>query len=754
MADFDFSSITGTTETFDIASDTLSLGGDATDYRFQSDTEGNLVIVEFSTEEQITLSGITLKGITSSAMIFSSGSVVLIGDNTSSTTTDDIAQISQDMLDLVTDVSDNLDSNNLIYGMGGGDTISVGNGNNVIFGGSAAADTLDGSDTITIDGSTATSGSNLIYANAGNDTIIFTDPTAATAASTVYGGLGNDDIITGAAEGTLILYGGSGKDTITATDASGEAIIYGGNGSTDSTDGDDIIFTGLGDATIYGNGGADSISFDDFIVGKSQTIYAGIGNDTIAGDVGGSGSAGALSIFGNGGSDYIDARTHEGDITIYGGNGAVDTSDSADTFLIGSGNANYHATVYGNAGDDTFTSTADLATNESILIYGGVGVDTFNISGDRYNESTVTLYGNAGNDIYNIDDTDLTTDTSITIASFELTDIVNITLNGGSATDLFITNLGSSAIIANNASNGVYTFTNYTGNFTATNFVLSDDSILLTHLGAAAGALSGGTEGDQIICGDNGDTVAAGAGADIVTGGDGADSLAGGDDEDTLYGGEGNDTLTAGAGGSIDGTVDNLLYGQAGSDSILGGDFEDYLVGGTGHDTLIGGAGEDTLTGGSGGDTFGFAVAELEASDADADIISDAFTGADVVNFTDLTNTALRGTGVSYAENDGSAAQTLGTNVGLYVATNAVSSFAEADIYTALSGIADDLASGDILYVLISNNTDARLVRITESATAGTLVDTDDTLEFVTRLSGLDTTELAALAAGNFADFT
>lgn len=753
MTDFDFSSLVGSTETFDISSDTLSLEGEATDYRFQNDDDGNLVIVEFATNEQVILSGITLKGITSTSMVFSDSSVLLVGDDTSTTTTDDIAQTTSEALDLVTVVSADLDSNNLIYGMGGGDIINVGNGNNIIFGGSATTDTLDGSDTITINGATATSGSNLIYANAGNDTVIFTDPTAATATSTAYGGMGNDDIITGAGQGTLILYGGSGEDTITATDATGETIIYGGNGTTDSTDGDDIIFTGLGDATVYGNGGADSLNFDDFITGKTQIFYAGIGNDTIAGDVGGSGSAGSLLIFGNGGNDSIDARTHEGEVTIYGGNGTVDTADGADTFLIGTGNANHHATIYANAGADTITSTADLAADESLLVYGGVGVDVFNISGDRDADATVTLNGNDGNDIYNIDDTDLTANATITITGFELTDVANITLNGGSATDLVITHLGSSAVITNGASNGVYVFTNYTGNFNATNFALSDDSILLTHLGAAAAALSGGTGDDQIICGDNGDTVAAGAGNDVVTGGDGADSLAGGDDEDTIYGGGGNDSLAAGAGGSIDGTVDNILLGQAGSDILTGGAFEDYLIGGTAHDTLIGGVGEDTLTGNSGGDTFGFAVAELETADTDADLITDAFTGADVIDFTDLTNTALRGTGVSYAEGDASSAQSLGSNVGLYVATNAVSSFAEADIYTALAGIADDLTNGDMLYVLVSDNTDARLIRITESATAGTLIDTDDTLSYVARLSDVDTSDLTALAAGNFTDF-
>jgi Ca2+-binding RTX toxin-like protein len=753
MTSFDFSSLVGTTETFSIDEDVLSLDGSASLYRLRNDGEGNLIVVAFDTNEQGILGGITLKNITTSNMIFATDSKVFVGDNTSSTITDDIAQIASGALDLVTVPSADLDKNNLFYGMGGGDTIKVGNGDNVIFGGTGEADSVDGSDTITIDGTSATSGSNLIYANAGNDTVIFVDPTAATASSTVYGGLGNDDIITGASLGILTLFGGAGKDTITGTGASGQMLVYGGSGQTDSTDGDDIITTGIGDATVYGNAGADSLAFDDFGVDNIQRIYAGLGNDTLSGDVGGSGSLGELTLYGNGGDDSIDVRTHYGDVTIFGGNGAVDSTDGAETILVGTGNANHHATIYGNAGNDTITTTADLAAGESIVVYGGLGVETFNISGNRSATSVVTLSGNAGNDIFNIDDTSLSNNATITVADFELTDVINITLSGGSATDLVITNLGSSAIITNGASDGVYAFTNYTGNFTATNFILSDDSILLTHFGAAAGALAGGTGGDQIICGDNGDTVSAAAGADHVIGGDGADSIGGGDGSDTLYGGSGNDSIDSGDGGTIDGTADNYIYGEAGSDSLTGGIYEDSIVGGTGNDTLTGAAGADTLTGSAGGDTFNYAVALVDATDTNVDLITDGFTGYDVVNFTDLTNTALRGTGASYAEGDASSAQTLGANVGLYVATNAVASFAEDDVYAALGGIADDLANGDMLYVMVSDNTDARLVRITETATAGTLVDTDDAMVFVARFAGLDTTELAALAAGNFADF-
>ena len=60
----------------------------------------------------------------------------------------------------------------------------------------------------------------------------------------------------------------------------------------------------------------------------------------------------------------------------------------------------------------------------------------------------------------------------------------------------------------------------------------------------------------------------------------------------TRVGSDGNDYMNG-----IDGTVDDLLYGEAGNDQLYGGD---------GNDTLVGGAGNDQLEGGLGNDTYVF----------------------------------------------------------------------------------------------------------------------------------------------------
>ncbi len=752
MTVFVFDDISATSVLFNVDADVLSLSGAASAYNLGEDDTGNATITRDG--KTLILAGAQLEQlISANFLVVGSDDTIRVGDNAKATDNDDLPQATGEGLDLVTENGAALDGNNLIYGLGEGDTITSGAGDNLIFGGRSTVDTVDGSDTITINGSGTTSGSNNIFANAGDDTILFTDPTASGKTTNVYGGLGNDDVITGAAAGTVTLYGNAGNDTLNGTSATGELVIYGGNGAVDSTDGADELFSGLGNTTLYGNSGADTIQFDDFTSSASQTIYAGLDDDSIFGDAGGSGSAGSLTIFGNAGGDTIDVSSHVGAVTVFGGNGIVDTTDGADSISAGILDDAHQAVIYGNSGDDTLNVTAGVSDGVNITVYGGLGADVFNLGNVRGDSATVVLAGNDGNDTFNIDDGSLTEDASTTFSGFEEEDVINVTLDGGTATDLTVTGLGASVTIDNGAANGKYVFSNYTGSFTAGNFVISDGSVLLANTGEAA-SLAGTANNDQLLAGANGDTLAGAAGDDILRGGDSGDSIDGGDGVDTIDGNEGNDTITAGDGGADGGGADSSINGGEGADSITGGAFEDSIVGGTGHDTLAGGADADTLTGGIGNDVYSFAIAELDATDTNVDLITDAFdSGTDQFLFSDLDNATLRGTGTVFAQGAADTGQVLGANVGLYVATNTVGSFAEATIYSELSGIADDLVNGDILYVLMSNGTDARLARVTEAANAGTLVAADDTLEFVARLNGVSAADLQALSAGNFADF-
>jgi len=310
------------------------------------------------------------------------------------------------------------DSLSLIVGGLGADEIVVGTGyagDITIFGGNGTNDTVDGADDITInlvDGATAT-----IYGNAGEDDITVTGAGAAT----VYGGLGADEIIATVDDGLFV--GGLGSDDVTVTvNEDGAVTVFGGNGLSDATDGADDISVTLGDnatATIYGNGGGDSI--DVITTGSTDTsvsVFGGAGNDTIDG-----GALGTAAIVGDGsvvygglGIDVVNLEL-EGDssgVTIYGGNGNSDSSDSADGITVeltttpAAGlvpEASQTAVIYGNAGNDVITLVgAGEATvfggagNDSIVagaegrytFTGGAGEDTFDLSGFTFAPADVT----------------------------------------------------------------------------------------------------------------------------------------------------------------------------------------------------------------------------------------------------------------------------------------------------------------------------------------------------------------------------
>ncbi len=745
MTSYNLSAIVGTTVTFNAANDVLTISGDPTAYAYANNSTGGLVITN-SAGVSTVLAGFTLANITTSNFLFSgSQGKFFSGDNTTGTTDDALAQIATGPLDRVNANTTDRDANNVIYGLGEGDTIKIGSGNNIIYGGAAAADTADGSDTITIDGTGTTSGNNLIYANAGNDTVLFTDPIGTGKATTIYGGNGNDDVDAGAGAGTLIYYGGDGNDTLNASTFTGNVTVYGGTGQVDTLDDDDLFITGLGNTIVFATAGNDVVQINDFTATFGQTVYGGLGNDSFFHDADGTGATGSLLVFGQAGTDSFDMTGHFGNATIVGGSAGVDTADGADNFLFGTANAGAHMVFYGNAGNDTFTSTAALAAGETVTIYGGLGTDVIAISGDRSATSNITLFGNEGNDSITVNNTGLTGVAPVTFGVFEATDKLTATLSGGAATDLVVTGLGSSVTITNAAGNDTFVFTNYTGNFTSANLVLSDGSLLLTNINGAKASLTGTANNDQIIAGGLGDTLSGGAGNDEITGGDGADSITGGDGADSINADEGNDTIDGGLGL-------NTIDGGTGSDLITGGADNDSIVGSNGNDTLIGGLGIDTITGGNENDTFRYAIVQTDAVDTNVDLITDAFVGVDAFDFSDLTVANLRGTGVDFTNGNAGAAQVMGANVGMYVATNAAADFTEANVYTALAGIADDLAVGDSFYLMISNGTDARLVLITNTANAG-LLAADDTMVFVARLAGVDTADLAGLSAGNFDDF-
>jgi Ca2+-binding RTX toxin-like protein len=733
--------------------DVMNISGKASDYVLGSDASGNATLSRGT--KTITLFGAPQAALSSANFVVPvSEDKVIIGDNTAGTVNDALAQGTGDVLDLVTANNNTLNANNLIYGMGGGDTITTGNGDNLIFGGRGTFDSLDGSDTFVINGAGATSGSNRIFANAGDDTLLFMKPTGLGKVAMFWGGAGNDEAVSGGATGNLIFYGNAGNDTLNASGSVGTVIFYGGNGMADSTDGADTLITGFGNATVYANAGNDALSFDDFAAVSAQVLYGGLGNDTMQGDVDGGGSGGVLQLYGGAGTDVLDASSHRGIVTVYGGNGLNDSADGADQISISATDTASRAVVYGNGGADTINVVGAMADGAAAAIFAGLGADVVNVSGARGDLAQLTILGNAGNDTYNINDSTLTEDATTVFLGFEKADVANITINGGSAIDFVVTGQGVSLVLDNGVANGKYVFADYKDALTDRNLVFQTGAgSLQVNVGAKA-TLNGGANNDQLIAGALGDTLNGAGGNDVLRGGDLGDSISGGDGVDTIFGNEGNDTLTTGDGGALGGAFDSLVDGGDGADSITGGLNEDILVGSTGHDTLIGGKGEDTLTGGLGNDVFGYAVADFALAFDEADVIVDAFEGGiDRFTFSDLDKASLRGTGVSFFKGDASAPQVMGANVGLYAATNTVADFSEAAIFAAMSGIADDLLAADKFYAVVSNGFDAYLLRITETTNIGTLTAADDVVDYIAELENVTIADVQNLTAGNFTNF-
>ena len=118
----------------------------------------------------------------------------------------------------------------------------------------------------------------------------------------------------------------------------------------------------------------------------------------------------------------------------------------------------------------------------------------------------------------------------------------------------------------------------------------------LTLRGGSGGDTLIGSAGIDAIDGNNGDDVLFGnAGADVINGGGGNDQVQGGDGIDTIHGNTGDDLLVGGDGGDVvfGDEDEDTLYGWAGADNLNGGTQNDLVKGGGGADTVRGGLGVD-----------------------------------------------------------------------------------------------------------------------------------------------------------------
>ncbi len=367
---------------------------------------------------------------------------------------------------------------------------------------------------------------------------------------------------------------------------------------------------------------------------------------------------------------------------------------------------------------------------------------------------------------------------------------------GGFATNnLYLA--GTGAITISNGITSSYGFSvdpSFTGNASIFGGAQSG-GVVESIVGGNGNDFIDGGDGNDNIKGDNGnDTLYGGNGIDTFTGepGDGNDliyggagndvfgiSAAGNDGQDTLYGDDGNDSfnfvVSTAAKQIFGGAGADTVSGSSGNDTIDGGADNDSLAGGNGNDWIFGGSGNDTLSGSNGNDTLdGGSGVDLMTGGANADVFvfSFAATASDTDTVTDFTSAGgagtcdqiqingfptglgdLRGTGIDLLVNDLSQASTnLTSNVGMVVANNVTAGWTNANIVTAISGIANDaIVAGDIFFLVISDGTAARILRVTNNA--DTVINASDNFTTIAILNGVTHTQLATWNTDHFVDW-
>jgi len=161
------------------------------------------------------------------------------------------------------------------------------------------------------------------------------------------------------------------------------ATIYNVTGTVRGTGGRDVIVTGAGAQTIYGNGGNDLICAG----GGNDIIYGGPGNDEIYGQ------NGADTMFGGDGVDKLLGGPGYDNLNGDAGNDILNGAGGNDTLRGGAGND----AIYGKPGHDMMYGDAGIdeiyAASGNDKAWGGAGNDRMQGAGGNDE-----MHGGAGND--------------------------------------------------------------------------------------------------------------------------------------------------------------------------------------------------------------------------------------------------------------------------------------------------------------------------------------------------------------------
>ena len=536
---------------------------------------------------------------------------------------------------------------NVLNGGGGTDTASFFNNNDFTSGvvaslllqGQAQATTAGGSFTLTSienlsggafnDTLTGDSGNNVLAGNSGADTLDGGDGNdvllgdGAIRMNSNQGGSGpivqNDDLAVlfnnPAYNGNDILRGGAGNDTL------------------DGGGGDDLLLGGLGNDTIRGGAGIDTVSYEDISVANGIGVGVYLSRpenvNRSQGDGGFDLITGVENVIGSQVSDTLEGDGADNVLTGLGGNDLLIGHGGNDTLVGGAG----EDFLRGRDGDDIMQGGAD-----NDFLSGGAGNDTFD-GGDGWDRASMFLSlptdpqvgATVDLAIVGPQNTGQGMDTFIGVEHVSGTTFSDTfygndganwlwgtgggdTLDGRGGDDLLEAGIGVNILTGGDGIDTVRLFDNTNPPLNVVISLLLQGAAQDT--GSGMMTLSGienltGTVGNDTLTGDGGANTLAGA--------QGADTLVGGGGNDLLLG-DGDIRMVSNQGGSGPITlIENLATffenpTYIGNDSLSGGDGDDRLVGGGGDDLLNGGSGTNILDGGDGFDTATYADATSEVA--------------------------------------------------------------------------------------------------------------------------------------------
>ncbi|HEY2070553.1 MAG TPA: calcium-binding protein [Rhizomicrobium sp.] len=448
-------------------------------------------------------------------------------------------------------------------GQGGDDTVQGGAGNDYIAfqGGLTAADSIDGgagSDKVTLNGdysagvifgAATMTNVEAVSLTIGHSYVLTLNAATDTAGQSVVlsgAGLAAGNYVTldaSAVAGTIHLVGGAGNDTLIGG-TTGKSTLTG-------NDGGDFITGGTGVNSLSGGDGDDTFTLSNWAAGSA--ISGGTGNDTVVFNGDFSGGVNISSSIKEITNFILDAG-HDYDITMAPGH--TGASNTVKDFSFDASAVTGGVTLY-----DT------VANNTDIAITGGSGVNDINLDLSSFTGSNATqidLSHGGGDDTvilsnYSNAGTDAGTDAGTVQygATFTGADVVenaNIALNGDYSAGVTLNAADESdsltftrkhsydiTLNAGIAGDGG-TFTSQSSNMLATDTITLDCSAIGGHVVFMADAghvtILGGANQDQITLtnGVNAASVNGEGGDDVITLGLLNSSYA-------VNGGSGNDTL-------------------------------------------------------------------------------------------------------------------------------------------------------------------------------------------------------------------